>query len=84
MVRIVNRKAKVMLVPLNHPRALTTRLCFRSGLSIGASCCPSQSYQRVDQFMMLRAKIEARASSKFEEQGEINGSVMSRSNDFFI
>ncbi|MGB6797543.1 MAG: hypothetical protein WBE48_13535 [Xanthobacteraceae bacterium] len=57
MVRIVNRKAKVMLVPLNHPRALTTRLCFRSGLSIGASCCPSQSHQRVDQFMMLRAKI---------------------------
>ena len=33
--------------------------------------------------MRLRAKIEARASSKFEEQGEINRSVMLRSNDFF-
>jgi hypothetical protein len=41
------------------------------------------SNQRVDQFMRLRAKIEARASSKFEEQGEINRSVMLRSNNFF-
>jgi uncharacterized protein DUF1488 len=41
------------------------------------------SHQRVDQFMRLRAKIEARASSKFEEQGEINRSIMLRSNDFF-
>jgi hypothetical protein len=41
------------------------------------------SNQRVDQFMRLRAKIEARASSKFEEQGEINRSIMLRSNDFF-
>jgi Protein of unknown function (DUF1488) len=41
------------------------------------------SNQRVDQFMRLRAKIEARASSKFEEQGEMNRSVMLRSNDFF-
>jgi Protein of unknown function (DUF1488) len=41
------------------------------------------SHQRVDQFMRLRAKIEARAASKFEEQGEINRSVMLRSNDFF-
>jgi hypothetical protein len=41
------------------------------------------SNQRVDQFMRLRAKIEARASSKFDEQGEINEQVMLRSNDFF-
>ena len=41
------------------------------------------SNQRVDQFMRLRAKIEARASSKFDEQGEINKQVMLRSNDFF-
>ena len=41
------------------------------------------SHQRVDQFMRLRAKIEARASSKFEEQGEINKQVMLRSNDLF-
>jgi hypothetical protein len=41
------------------------------------------SGQRVDQFMRLRAKIEARASSKFDEQGEINKRVMLRSNDFF-
>jgi hypothetical protein len=41
------------------------------------------SNQRVDQFMRLHAKIEARASSKFEEQGEINRSVMLRSNNFF-
>ncbi len=40
------------------------------------------SHQRVDQFMRLRAKIEARASSKFEEQGVINKQVMLRSNDF--
>jgi hypothetical protein len=40
------------------------------------------SNQRVDQFMRLRAKIEARASSKFEEQGGINKSVVLRSNDF--
>ena len=40
-------------------------------------------HQRLDQFMRLRAKIEARAASKFEEQGEINRSVMLRSNDFF-
>jgi hypothetical protein len=39
--------------------------------------------QRIDQFMRLRAKIEARATSKFEEQGEINKQVMLRSNDFF-
>jgi hypothetical protein len=39
--------------------------------------------QRLDQFMRLRAKIEARASSKFEEQGEINKQVMLRSDDFF-
>ncbi len=39
--------------------------------------------QRVDQFMRLRAKIEARASSKFEEQGAINKQIMLRSNDFF-
>ena len=31
--------------------------------------------QRIDQFMRLRAKIEARATSKFEEQGEINKQV---------
>jgi hypothetical protein len=42
-----------------------------------------EASQRVDQFMRLRAKIEARASSKFEEQGEINNKVMLRSNDFF-
>jgi Protein of unknown function (DUF1488) len=41
------------------------------------------SHQRVDQFMRLRAKIEVRASSKFDEQGEINRAVMLRSNDFF-
>ena len=41
------------------------------------------SHQRVDQFMRLRAKIEARATSKFEEQGEINKQIMLRSNDFF-
>jgi Protein of unknown function (DUF1488) len=40
------------------------------------------SSQRMDQFMRLRGKIEARASSKFEEQGEINKQVMLRSNDF--
>ena len=28
--------------------------------------------ERVEQFMRLREKIEARASSKFEEHGEIN------------
>jgi hypothetical protein len=39
--------------------------------------------ERVEQFMRLREKIEARASSKFEEQGEINKVVMLRSNDFF-
>jgi hypothetical protein len=39
--------------------------------------------QRIDQFMRLRAKIEARATSKFEEQGEINKQIMLRSNDFF-
>jgi hypothetical protein len=38
--------------------------------------------ERVEQFMRLRAKIEARAASKFEEQGEINKVVMLRSNDF--
>ena len=38
--------------------------------------------QRVDQFMRLRAKIEARASSKFDEQGEINKQIILRSNDF--
>jgi hypothetical protein len=42
-----------------------------------------ESHQRVDQFIRLRTKIEARASSKFEEQGEINKPVMLRSNDFF-
>jgi hypothetical protein len=40
------------------------------------------SSQRMEQFMRLRAKIEARASSKFEEHGEINKQVMLRSNDF--
>ena len=40
------------------------------------------SGQRVEQFMRLREKIEARASSRFEEQGEINKVVMLRSNDF--
>ena len=39
--------------------------------------------QRIDQFMRLRAKIEARAASRFEEQGEINKQIMLRSNDFF-
>ncbi len=39
--------------------------------------------ERVEQFMRLRAEIEARASSKFEQQGEINKVVMLRSNDFF-
>jgi hypothetical protein len=39
--------------------------------------------ERVEQFMRLRAIIEARASSKFEEHGEINKVVMLRSNDFF-
>ena len=41
------------------------------------------SHQHVDQFMRLRAKIEARATRKFEEQGETNKQVMLRSNDFF-
>jgi Protein of unknown function (DUF1488) len=41
------------------------------------------SAQRMDQFMRLRAKIEARAASKFEEQGKTNKQVMLRSNDFF-
>ena len=41
------------------------------------------SNQRVDQFMRLRTKIEACASSKFDEQGEINKQVMLRSDDFF-
>jgi hypothetical protein len=41
------------------------------------------SHQRVDQFMRLRAKIEAQASSKFQEQGDINRPIMLRSNDFF-
>ena len=41
------------------------------------------SNQRLDQFIRLRAKIEARASSKFEEQGAINKEVMLRSVDFF-
>ncbi|HEX4409734.1 MAG TPA: DUF1488 family protein [Xanthobacteraceae bacterium] len=41
------------------------------------------SHQRMDQFMRLRAKIEARASIKFVEQGEIKKEVMLRSNDFF-
>jgi hypothetical protein len=41
------------------------------------------SNQRVDQFMRLRAKIEARASSKFEEQGEVKRAIVLRSNDFF-
>jgi hypothetical protein len=40
------------------------------------------SSQRMEQFMRLREKIEARASSKFEEQGEVNKKVMLRSNDF--
>jgi hypothetical protein len=40
------------------------------------------SHQRVDQFMRLRAKIEARAASKFQEQDEINRPIMLRSNDF--
>ena len=41
------------------------------------------SHQRVDQFMRLREKIEARASSKFQEQDDINRPIMLRSNDFF-
>jgi hypothetical protein len=41
------------------------------------------SHQRVDQFIRLRGPVEARASSKFEEQGGINRPVMLRSNDFF-
>jgi hypothetical protein len=40
------------------------------------------SDQRMNQFMRLRAKIEERASGKFDEQGEINKQVMLRSNDF--
>ena len=40
------------------------------------------SNQRVEQFMRLRAKIEARASNKFEEQGGVNKPVVLRSNDF--
>jgi hypothetical protein len=32
--------------------------------------------------MRLRAKIEARASNKFEEQGSSNKPVVLRSNDF--
>jgi hypothetical protein len=40
------------------------------------------SDQRVEQFMRLRAKIEARASNKFEEQGSSNKPVVLRSNDF--
>ena len=43
----------------------------------------SSGSERVEQFMRLRATIEARASSKFEEHGEINKVVMLRSNDFF-
>jgi hypothetical protein len=42
-----------------------------------------RSSQRMDQFIRLRATIEARAASKFEELGEINKQVMLRSNDFF-
>ncbi len=42
------------------------------------------STQRMEQFTRLRDKIEARASSKFEEQGEMNKQVMLRSNDFFL
>jgi hypothetical protein len=42
-----------------------------------------RSHQRVDQFMRLRSRIEARASSKFQEQDDINKPVMLRSNDFF-
>ena len=41
-----------------------------------------RSDQRVEQFMRLRAKIEAHASNKFEEQGSINKPVVLRSNDF--
>jgi hypothetical protein len=41
------------------------------------------SHQRTDQFMRLRATIEAQASSKFEEQGDSNRPIMLRSNDFF-
>jgi hypothetical protein len=40
------------------------------------------SHQRLDQFMRLRATVEARASSKFDEQGGSNKPVMLRSNDF--
>lgn len=38
--------------------------------------------RRMDQFMRLRAKIEARAAIKFEEQGETSKPVILRSNDF--
>jgi Protein of unknown function (DUF1488) len=41
------------------------------------------SAQRVEQFMRLREKIEARAASKFEDQHETNKPLMLRSNDFF-
>ena len=41
------------------------------------------SSQRMEQFTRLRAKIEARATSKFEQQGEMNKQVILRSNDFF-
>ena len=40
------------------------------------------SAQRLDQFMRLREVIEARASRKFDEQGETDRPVVLRTNDF--
>jgi hypothetical protein len=38
--------------------------------------------QRLDQFMRLREVIEARASRKFDEQGQADRPVVLRTNDF--
>ena len=38
--------------------------------------------QRLDQFMGLRDVIEARASRKFDEQGQADKPVVLRTNDF--
>ena len=40
------------------------------------------SAERLDQFMRLREVIEARASRKFDEQGETDRPVVLRTNDF--
>jgi hypothetical protein len=40
------------------------------------------SAQRLDQFRRLRDVIEARASRKFDEQGETDRPVVLRTNDF--